>query len=326
MEGLRALGWSVLLHRLGDGFPQPSTAERAHAFDTLARLPDGALTVIDGLALGVLAGEATAHAGRLRLVALVHHPLARETGLDPARAAALVASEAAALTAVRRCIATSPRTAADLAHYGVAADRVGVARPGTDPVSALPHRPRRQLDIVCIGTLTPRKGHRTLLRALARLRALPWRLTCVGSLTRDPSHARAVRAECARLGLAGRVRFLGEVDDPVLATCYRRADLFALASFHEGYGMAAAEALAHGLPVVATRAGALADTVPAGAGLRVRPGSVRGLSAALRRVVTDPSLRRRLAAGARRSRRRLPGWGETAAAFAAELERAASAR
>jgi glycosyltransferase involved in cell wall biosynthesis len=326
IEGLRALGWTVTLHHLGDGFPEPTGDERAEARETLVRLPDDALTVVDGLALGAVPAEAAAHAERLRLVALVHHPLARETGLDPARAAALAASETAALAAVRRCVATSPRTAADLAHFGVAADRVGVARPGTDPVRALPRTPRRRIEILCVATLTPRKGHRTLLRALARLRSLPWRLTCVGSLTRDPRHARAVRAECGRLRLAGRVRFLGEVDGPVLAACYRRADLFALASCHEGYGMAAAEALAHGLPVVATRAGALADTVPTGAGLRVRPGSVGELAAALRRVIADPSLRRRLAAGARRSRRRLPGWGDTAAAFVAELERAASAR
>ncbi len=282
--------------------------------------------MVDGLALGALPAEAAAQAERLRLVALVHHPLARETGLDPARAAALRSSETAALAAVRRSVVTSPFTAADLVHFGVAADRIGVARPGTDAVRSLPRLSRRRMEILCVGTLTPRKGHRTLLRALAKLRHLPWRLTCVGSLTRDPRHARAVRAECGRLRLTGRVRFLGEVDGPALAACYRRADLFALASYHEGYGMAAAEALAHGLPVVATCAGALADTVPPGAGLRVRPGSVRELSAALRRVVADASLRRRLAAGARRSRRRLPGWGATAAAFAAELERAASAR
>jgi glycosyltransferase involved in cell wall biosynthesis len=158
-----------------------------------------------------------------------------------------------------------------------------------------------------------------LLRALARLKRHRWHLTCVGSLDRSPATARAILAECGRLGLAGRVTFRGEVDDAALAACYRRADLFVLASFHEGYGMALAEALARGLPVVSTRAGAIPETVPATAGLLVGPGDVRGLSRALDRVLGETTLRALLAAGARRARRTLPSWDSSARGFAAEL-------
>jgi len=88
----------------------------------------------------------------------------------------------------------------------------------------------------------------------------------------------------------------------------RDADVFVLPSFHEGYGMVFAEALAHGLPIVATTAGAIPDTVPGDTGLLVPPGDVRALSEALRRVVEDTALRTRLAAAARRAGRRLPDW------------------
>ena len=321
VDGLRARGWTVTVRPLGGGFPNPSPAEIAHARETLGRLPDGSTAVIDGLALGAMPEVVTPEAGRLRLVGLVHHPLAAETGLDPATARGLGERERAALAATSRCVTTSHQTARDLAGYGVPDGRIGVVPPGTDPAPLAGRHRSRTLQILCVATLTPRKGHRVLLRALAPLRQRRWRLTCVGSLERDPATAGSVTAECRRLGLAGRVTFLGELDDAALAACYRRADLFVLASFHEGYGMALAEALARGLPVVSTRAGAIPETVPRAAGLLVSPGNVGALSRALDRVLGDPALRDRLAAGARRARRALPTWDTSAQRFAAELLR-----
>ena len=89
---------------------------------------------------------------------------------------------------------------------------------------------------------------------------------------------------------------------------YRSADLFVLPSLHEGYGMAFAEAMAHGLPIVATAAGAIPETVPRAAGLLVPPGDVAALARSLRRVITEPALAAGLAAGSRAAGARLPDW------------------
>jgi glycosyltransferase involved in cell wall biosynthesis len=89
---------------------------------------------------------------------------------------------------------------------------------------------------------------------------------------------------------------------------YRAADLFVLPSFHEGYGMAFAEAMAHGLPIIATAAGAIPETVPRSAGLLVPPGDAPALAHALRRVITEPALAAGLAAGSRAAGARLPDW------------------
>ena len=94
----------------------------------------------------------------------------------------------------------------------------------------------------------------------------------------------------------------------VLDAAYRDADLFVLPSYHEGYGMAYAEALAYGLPVIATTAGAIPDTVPASASLLVPPGNATALRDALRLVFTDANLRARLAAGATLAAAALPDW------------------
>ena len=102
---------------------------------------------------------------------------------------------------------------------------------------------------------------------------------------------------------------VGELDASALEDFYDRSDLFVLATLRETYGMAVAEALAHGLPVVSTRTGAIPDLVGSDAGLLVPPGDVQALTDALSRVIGDADLRARLAAGARDVRPTLPPLG-----------------
>jgi glycosyltransferase involved in cell wall biosynthesis len=172
--------------------------------------------------------------------------------------------------------------------------------------------------------VTPRKGHLPLVEALAGIGDLAWRLRCIGSLERDPATADALRAAIARSGLAARVELCGEWRPERLTEAYEAADGFVLASAHEGYGMAFAEALAHGLPVVGVAAGAVTDTVPAGAGLLVPPGDAPALGAALRRVMSDAALYGELARGARRAGEALPDWPHTIAAWEAACDRLAA--
>jgi glycosyltransferase involved in cell wall biosynthesis len=123
-----------------------------------------------------------------------------------------------------------------------------------------------------------------------------------------------------RLGLAGRVVWHGEVEQAQLQALYAQADLFVLPSFHEGYGMALAEALARGLPIVSCAAGAIVDTVPAQAGVLVPPGDVAALRAALQSLLDDPQRRAALAAGAQAHALRLPDWPQAVRRFAGVLE------
>lgn len=319
VAALPAAGWQVTLHRLGDGFPLPSPAELDEAASVLAAIPDGAVTVVDGLAFGAIPDLARRESARLRLVALVHHPLALETGLPPETAARLYDSERAALAEAVQIIATSATTARDLARYGVPASRIGVVIPGTDPGPVSAGSGGGPPHLLCVATLTPRKGHDVLFEALARLADRPWRLTCAGSEERDPACAEALRRQIAALGLGQRVTLTGALDIPAVAALYHQADLFVLSSRHEGYGMVLAEALARGLPVVATAAGAIPETVPAGAGLLVPPDDPAALAATLGRLLDEPGRLAALAAGARRLRGTLPDWDTATARFAAAL-------
>ncbi len=337
LAGLAALGWRVRHCPLDASFPLPTSSALAEAGRVLAAIPDGGLVLVDGLAYGAMPDLAEAEGQRLRLVALVHHPLALETGLSPELSAALRESEIYALAQARLILVTSRFTARLLTEaggWGVAPDRVWVVEPGMEPVLASDrgHATRsdggqvpggmpapRPLRLLCVASLTPRKGHDLLLRALAGLGDHAWHLVCIGSHDLDPAWAKALLGWREKWGLVGRVSFLGPLPAEDLGQHYAAADLFVLPSRFEGYGMVCAEALAHGLPILSTRAGALEDTVPAEAGLLVPPEDAQALARALRQLFEDPALLHRLARGARSAGLRLPTWERSSAAFAAAL-------
>ena len=323
VDGLREGGRKVEAVELAGSFPDADPTARAAFEAALARLPDGAAVAIDGLAL--LAAEAclAVAARRLRLIGFVHHALASETGLSAPARARIAGREGVLLRLLRGAICPSKETAAALRAYGVAATRIAIVAPGTaKPASSRP--PTRQAGparLLAVASLTPRKGHLVLIAALARLGELDWRLRCVGSLTRDPAAVTALRQAIARHGLTDRVTLVGERPSRELPAEYQTADCFVLPSFHEGYGMAFAEVLSHGLPVVATRAGAVPSTVPESAGLLVPPGDVGALAAALRRIIAEPDLRERLAAGALAAGALLPDWDHAVRCWAAAFDR-----
>ncbi|MFN3416644.1 MAG: glycosyltransferase family 4 protein [Caldimonas sp.] len=315
VHGLRQAGWRVDVLSLPGDYPWPTAAAEQEAARAVAALPDGECVLADGLAFGALPGLAAEHAMRLRWVALVHHPLALETGLLPDHQAVLRDSEARALSHARRIVVTSPTTARTLSApgrqgWGVPPGRVEVIEPGVAPAAvatgslAASGVPR----LLCVGSLSVRKGQTELIDALAGLTDLPWELVCAGSTTRDAETTRAVRTAIERHRLTSRVHLAGVVEDEALDALYATADLFVLPSWYEGYGMVYTEALVRGLPVVCTSGGASPETVPEPARLMVPPGDVRALREALQRWLTSPRLRARLAAGARQARERLPRW------------------
>lgn len=321
VSSLRELGWSVDVEALDDSFPYPTAYARDQAARVLAGIPDRTLVMVDGLAFGALPGEAERERTRLRLVALVHHPLAAETGLDAGTAARLEASERRALAAAHLVVVTGPSTAAALERYAVSADRIVSVEPGTDR-SPLSHGSTDgSIRLLTVASLVPRKGHEVLAEALAAIRDRRWHLTCVGSLDRDPSTVRRFRARLQAYDLVDRVTFAGDLDESALGAEYDRADVFVLPTFYEGYGMAVAEALARGLPVISTSTGGIPGLIADGAGIVVPAGDARALAAALSRVVDAEHVRSALAAGARRVRERLQTWEDAARKMAAALER-----
>jgi glycosyltransferase involved in cell wall biosynthesis len=319
VAGLRKAGWSVTVHELDGRFPYADrTAVQAAKKAVQAAKRDEPM-VIDGLALPAFAEIVEDATRKVTCVALIHHPLALETGLSVAARAHFATLEPRLVSRIGRAIVTSKATAAQVAAMGLPPDRVAVVEPGLDRPRPVRARHVGRTRLLCVASVTQRKGYLFAIRALRGLRALRWTFEVVGSTTRDAAHAKRVRAAMLAAQLAGRVRFVGEVAPTATGFHYARADLFVLPSEHEGYGMAFAEAMAHGLPVVGARTGAVPDTVPRGAGILVRPRDAAALRRALRLMISSARRRKRAAAIARARARQLANWDLTAARFATAI-------
>lgn len=307
-SGLDAAGWRVQEHGVPDAWPRLGATGARAAARVVADLPDGALVLVDGLIASAGARVFVPEAARLTLVVLVHLPL----GDDPATRA----EEAAVLTAAHAVIATSGWTRDRLlTDYPLTADAVHVAEPGVDPAPAA----IAGVDgtrLLCVGAVAPHKRHDVLLTALTALADHPWRCACVGPVGRDPAFVTRLRQTAGAAGLADRFRLRGPLTGAALDQAYRSADVLVHPAHGETYAMVVTEALARGVPVIATATGGLPDALgqaPGGArpGILLPVGDACALTAALRDWLTDAGLRSRLRRAALARRRTLPSWRVT---------------
>jgi glycosyltransferase involved in cell wall biosynthesis len=321
-RGLAATGWSVIEHPMPGPWPTRDAVASARLACEMAGLPDGAVVLLDGIVASTAPEVLVPEARRLRLVVLVHMPL----GGGPAEGEVLGTSarERAVLSAAAAVVTTSTWTRNRLLdHYALHPGKVHVAEPGVDP-AVLAEGTAAGGKLLCVAAVTPVKGHDVLLAALATVADLSWQCICVGSESRDPRFAARIRRDARECGIGGRVRFRGVLTGAHLNASYAAADLLVLASRAETYGMVVTEALARGLPVVATAVGGVPEALGHGAhgsrpGVLVPPGDPAAFGAALRDWLVDADLRRRLRRAARERRTALPGWSSSAAAISRVL-------
>jgi glycosyltransferase involved in cell wall biosynthesis len=318
-RGLVALGWGVREHEVAGSWPHPGVASLAALEGVVAQIPDGSVVLLDGLVASTAPVVLVPHARRLALVVLVHMPLGHRPGAREADA--VRGRERDVLAAAVAVVTTSAWTRRRLVQlYGLPADRIHVASPGVD-AAALAAGTASGGALLCVAAVTSDKGHDVLIDALATIADRSWHCACVGSLERDPEFAAGVRARARGAGLGDRVSFPGPRSGADLDRSYGAADLVVLSSRAETYGMVIAEALARGLPVIASEVGGVPEALGDGAdgtrpGLLVAPGDAEALVAALRAWLSDASLRGRLRRAARERRGSLPRWSATTSVVA----------
>lgn len=189
-----------------------------------------------------------------------------------------------------------------ISAYGLRRDDTRVVPEGID-LERWPSIERRRhsasLRILTVGRQYPRKDSATLIKALRHLESsgIEARLSVVGGGPELPR----LRRLAAELGLEECVSIVGEVDFSELRKQYRQADVFCLASRQEGFGIVLLEAMASSLPIVASRAGAIAEVVAEGETALLAPeGDAGELAEALKRLAREPDLARDMGQAGRR--------------------------
>ena len=325
-DGLRARGWAVSVIEL-DPILDPLTPPEHSARGQFATIPDESVVLVDGLAFGTMPAIIEAESRRLRFVPVIHMVLSTSPGLTAGESAGVDALERRSLVHARHIVVTgTPSRDLVRAMVDCADDRITRIPPGVDRgvIRERPSNDGAPLRLLCVANVTWGKGYDILLRALAALPSRDWSMRCVGSLERDRQCVEHVRAMATELGLDSCITWTGEATDS-LEGGWQRADLFVLATRGETYGMAVAEAISHGLPVVSTRTGEIATIVGVG-GFLAEPGDAAAFASMLHEAVGNRELRQRLRAGARVAASRLPTWDDAADAMDSVLNAVASQR
>ncbi len=320
--GLTLAGWTVRIRTVTGAWPCASQPACRELEQTLSSVPDGSVVLVDGLVASAVPEILVPASVRLRVVVLLHMPLGphAEDSRQP---------ECAVLSAAAAVVTTSEWSRRwVLEAYQLDPSRVLVAEPGVDAAEPAGDSDSGS-DLLCVASVTPAKGHDVLLAALSQNADLDWRCRCVGTLGRAPDFVAALRHTAREAGLADRVELGGPRSGAELEAAYAAADALVLPSRAESYGMVVTEALARGLPVLASDVGGIPEALgfaPDGTrpGLLVPAGDVDALAVALRRWLRDADLRRTLRAAARQRRPRLVGWSETAHDVARALAGAAA--
>jgi glycosyltransferase involved in cell wall biosynthesis len=279
------------------------------------------VVVVDALARIVCAPHLDRWRRERPVVAMVHELpsiAAPKAGLEREYEEPLLRAE--------RLICVSEHGRSILQGRGVPAARIRVVPPGFDrlPKGGGNEPPVRDRTVraLCVAQWIPRKGILELVRAWTIHERPGAALELVGETDADPAYAASVRAAV----VDASITVSGPVDDAALGAAYAAADLFVLPSRYEGYGVVYAEALAHGLPVVACNVGPVPDLVGEEAALLVPPGDVEALSGALDLLLKDAALRERMSSAARRRAEELPRWEDTTAGFLRVLEETVAER
>lgn len=334
LELARELGdlfWSVDLRPVTGSWPHPSEADRRKLSRVLESVPEQMPVLLDGLVACGVPDVIEAAARRLRVVVLVHMPLAAEFGLDSEVATELARAEERTLHLAHAVVTTSRWTAELVTEqYGLPGTRVHVAAPGVHLAPVAPGTSSGGRNLLSVGAITPNKGQDVLIEALASLpRDLRWNLKLVGP-ERDPAYTARLRAIIDDAHLTDRVEFLGPLTGAALDAAYAQADLLVVPAHFESFGMTITEALARGIAVYASDVAGIPEalgharfpgsTLPERPGRLITPGDSDAWANALSEWMRELVLRDRLRTLAEQRQRTLPTWRSTALEAAGALQ------
>lgn len=296
LAGLEALGYNITMHYLGDDFPFPDELTIAKCKAIFKILPQGEPVIIDSLALGSLLPVLMEFYGKNPYIALLHLPFAFNEDIHPNQRDILAQQEKSVLAVTSAIVATSTYTSKIIANWLKLSPPVYIIPPGVEVNKRKFYWPPYPKRFICVSNYMPNKGQYILIKALTSLKHLNWQLYCFGHKNINPRYVDSLNSVVEKYSLHDKVFINEALTGNKLEEAYLDSDICVLPSYFETYGMVLTEALAHGIPVIASSGGGIRDTVPISMGLFFKPGDISELQSVIRTILADSWLYQRLCA------------------------------
>ncbi|HEX2933974.1 MAG TPA: glycosyltransferase family 4 protein [Bacteroidales bacterium] len=315
IEGLKKKGHAVEVHRLSDDFPFPSDESIIQFTKTIRQIPKGETVIIDSLALGVIPAVLKELSITNPIIGLMHLPLSVDPNYSAYQRTLITKPEMEALGYVGKFIVSSLYTQETLINLGIDENKINLVTPGIDDVPQKKNYPERPSKLLSIANMCRSKDHSLLVRALTALKDKDWELHCYGNLDWDRNYLADFQALIRKNNLQKKILVHGTISGKELSDAYLEADLFVHPSDFETYGMAMVEALAHGLPVVASTGGGIQKTIPSKMAQFFKPSDVYGLQSILEELFENPVIYKRLYTQALTYKQTAQTWSQTIELF-----------
>jgi glycosyltransferase involved in cell wall biosynthesis len=236
-----------------------------------------------------------------RIIALVHHLI------HPLKAGISSSVEKYFETLYIRqadfAIANSEFTASEISALGFDRQRISIVYPGIGRITPRPSSPNNEtLKLLSVGFLEERKGYHVLLEALKDIET-DFELNIAGDDKINPEYTSLIKKKIDEYELSDKINILGHVNHELLNELKSEADVFVLPTLHEGFGIAALEAAAYGLPVITSAAGAIPEIFADGEdAVLVKPGDPAMLRTAINTLLINEGIRAKLASAGPQNR------------------------
>jgi len=294
VEGLKKKGHDVEVYRLGDDFPFPSEDSLNHCHKVIKSIPSAEPIIIDSLAFGTIPSILKEVSATNPIVALIHLPLSMDPNYSAYQRTLFTSPEMEAFSLATKFVVSSEYTFEILLNLGIEAHKINLIIPGIDHFPQKKNYPEKPAKLLSIANLCRSKDHAILVRALTALKDKDWVLHCYGNLDMDRDCLADFQAMIRKNSLQKKILVHATISGKELSDAYLDADLFVHPSDFEIYGMALAEALAHGIPVIASTGGGICKTVPAKMGQFFKPSDVYGLQSILEELFENPDVYKKL--------------------------------
>jgi glycosyltransferase involved in cell wall biosynthesis len=270
-------GHQVRIHNLRNDFPFPDNLSLRECKEILDHITPGDPILIDSLAAGPLLPVLAPLYDKHPFVALIHLPLSHNLDIPLSQREILAQQEKSVMSLSAGLVVTSKYTGELIADWGIDSHVIHVILPGVEAEEQKNSYPTLPRNLLCVANYLENKGQLLLIKALAEMKMFNWVMNFYGHQDIDKRYVSELLSQIRHHGLANRIFIHGPISGSALTQAYLHSDLFILPSYFETYGMVLTEALAHGIPVIASTGGGIPYTVPPSMGILFKPGDIREL-------------------------------------------------